>query len=85
MKAWKKEIVEKLVEEVEVNFNHYFFFRPFVNALGYNHIQKDDVVDIMNAFLKRCPNMKAYYDDSHKNSLFCGLWFAEKTMIFEEE
>ena len=84
MKTWKTNLVEKMAEETEVKNNRYFFFRPLANALGINHIKKNDVLEIVNKFTKRCPNMKAYYDNSDKNSLFCGLWFAEKTMIFED-
>jgi hypothetical protein len=80
MKKWKKSLVEKMVSDG----GNYFFFKTIANEMGIKHIKRQDVEGIISAYLSRRPNMKAYYDDTNNQSLFCGLWFAEKTMIFED-
>lgn len=79
MKQWKKDLIEKMMEQ-----GNYFLFRPVANSMGIKQISRQDVESIITAYLARRPDMKAYYDDSNHNSFFCGLWFAEKTMIFED-
>lgn len=80
MKKWKKSLVEKMVSDG----GNYFYLKRIANEMGIKQIKRQDVEGIVNAYLARRPNMKAYYDDTKNNSLFCGLWFSEKTMIFEE-
>lgn len=78
MKAWKKELIDNMVKA-----GNYFFLKKVANDMGITQIKRQDVESIITAYLTRRPDMKAYYDDSN-NSLFCGVWFAEQTMIFED-
>ena len=79
MKAWKKDLIDNMVKA-----GNYFFLKKVANDMGITHIKRQDVESIIAAYLTRRPDMKAYYDDSNNNSLFCGVWFAEQTMIFED-
>lgn len=77
-KAMKKALLEKML-----NAGNYFFFRPLANELGIKQLSRAETEGIMRSYLLKRPDMKAYYDNSHNNSLFCGLWFAERSMEFE--
>lgn len=79
MKAWKKELIEKMLTA-----GNYFDLKTVANSLGIKHISRQDTESIISSYLARRTDMKAYYDDSNNNSLFCGVWFAEKTLIFED-
>lgn len=85
MKEWKENIVEKLTEKAKSD--RVIYFKEFANKeLNINHIAKDDMNDIVKAFLKANPEYKAYHDISNPtNSLFCGLILAEKEITFDEE
>lgn len=78
-KLQKKELLNKMLDA-----GNYFLFRPLANELGIKQLSRAETEGMMRAYLHRRPDMKAYYDNSHNKSFFCGLWFAEKTLIFEE-
>ena len=77
-KAMKKALLDKML-----NAGNYFFFRPLANELGIKQLSRAETEGIMRAYLNKRPEMKSYYDNSHHNSFFCGLWFAERSMEFQ--
>lgn len=79
-KQLKEQLLNKMLEA-----GNYFFFRPLANELGIKQLSRAETEGIMRAYLNKRPEMKSYYDNSHNNSFFCGLWFAEKTMEFQSE
>lgn len=83
MKEWKERIVEKLTEKAKDE--RVIYFKKFANEeMLIDHINREDMNDIVRAFLKANPEYKAYQDVSNpKNSLFCGLIFAEKEITFD--
>ena len=78
-KSLKNQLINKLLES-----GNYFYLRPIANSLGINHMTRLEVMSVVGKYLKLRPDMTAYYDDSNNKSLFCGVWFASKTMIFED-
>ena len=80
MKNWKKELIKKMEKS-----GNYFYLRSVANDMGIRQIKRQDVESIITAFLAIRPDMKAYFDDSNNNSLFCGVWFANKDMVFEND
>lgn len=80
MKTWKKELIDQMLVE-----GNYFYLKDVANKLGIKQIKRQDVENIITAFLARKPEMKVYFDPSHNNSLFCGTWFAEKNVEFDPE
>ena len=83
MKEWKERIVKRLTEKAKSE--RVIYFKKFANEEMYiDHISKADMRDIIKAFLKANPEYKAYHDVSNpNNSLFCGLFFAEKEITFD--
>lgn len=81
MKNWKKELIANMM-----NAGNYFFLRQVANDMGIRQISRQDVEGIISAYLSQRPNMTAYYDggDKNLNSLFCGIWFADKSIEFED-
>ena len=79
-KQLKEQLLNKMLEA-----GNYFFFRPLANELGIKQLSRAETEGIMRAYLNKRPEMNSYYDNSHNNSFFCGLWFAEKTMEFQSE
>jgi hypothetical protein len=80
-KNTKKALVEKMISDG----GNYFYLRKIANEIGIKHMTRAEAEGIKKSYLLKKPNMKAYYDDSNNNSFFCGLWFADETMIFENE
>ena len=78
-KKMKTEILNAMLSA-----GNFFSFRQVCNSLGINHLSRAETEGRMESYLLKRPEMKAYYDDSNNNSLFCGLWFAEKTIVFED-
>ena len=84
MQQWKEDIINKLNEKAQSE--RVIFFHDYATKeLNINHIKRNDLLDIVNAFLKSNPDYKAYHDVSNPtNSLFCGLILAEKGMYNDE-
>jgi hypothetical protein len=78
-----KKIEKKQLLDAMLSAGNYFGFRAVCNSLGITHLTRAETEGMMKSYLLRRPDMKPYYDDSNNNSLFCGLWFAEKTMVFD--
>ena len=78
-KTTKKALLEKMLAA-----GNYFCFRDVANELGIRQLSYAETEGMMKAYLHRRPEMKSYYDDSNNNSFFCGLWFAERSMQFED-
>lgn len=83
MKAWKQTVVSAVVAEAEGS--KIIRLKDVAAASGINHINLQDVRDIMRAVLDQLPNYKAVQlANSPNDSLFQSLCFVQRDVEFDD-
>ena len=83
MKAWKTEIIESIKAETE--HARIVSLKEISDSKGINHIQRQDVRDIMIAVLKLVPEYRAVrLEKTPHDSLFQSLCFVENGVEFDD-
>lgn len=84
MKEWKIELVEKIEKKCEELREVSLY--EVAKENGYNHIKRQDVLDVVREFKKRNQSHKVVQFEEDKNkSLFTSIIFTDAEYESEEE
>lgn len=84
MKSWKIDIINAIAKEAESC--RIISFKETVAKLGYKHIKTEDIKSMIPAIKTAMEDYKPVIltdRNGHYNSLFCDLYFIDKTTVFE--
>ena len=83
MKNFKQDIIKKMVEKTASD--RIISLRETAAELGYSHIARGDVQDILNALRKVDGYRPVQIMNGKNDSLFCSLCLVENGTEFENE